>query len=248
MLSGLAVVPTAPLLVGRVNPVLPAPLDEVRLATADTLARLGAPEVVVLVAGSDRAGVAEEARASLAGLGITDVTDDHPVDAALVAASAAATGLAVDAPPRLATDVAVLVLLCAEHGPTAPIVPVTVERAAEPEDLMATGRGIAAAIAADQRRVAVVVAGDLGAGLSDRAPRHRIDGADDWESRALDVIDSGRLDGLARLGPAAAATMGSRGWAPLMVAAGITAGARIGVVRRSYHAPLGVGYLTAHGS
>jgi len=105
----------------------------------------------------------------------------------------------------------------------------------------------ALARALEDRRVAVVAAGDLSAGLTPKAPLTLVEGATAWEEEVVDVVAGGRLERVARMGPGEAARVGALGWAPLVVLAGVCRAAAIGMVVRHHAAPRGVGYLVASG-
>lgn len=96
-------------------------------------------------------------------------------------------------------------------------------------------------------RVLVVAAGDLSAGLTEKSPLHAVDGARAWDDEVVRCVDSGRLDGIAGLGPEEAERVGAVGWAPVVVLHGCLARAKLGMVVRHYSAPRGVGYLVAQG-
>ncbi|MPZ74499.1 MAG: hypothetical protein GEU74_14960, partial [Nitriliruptorales bacterium] len=169
----------------------------------------------------------------------------YEVDTAAAEQVAAAAGypMAVDAP--LPLDLAVLVL---HVGDLAPLVPVTVPPTAAFDDLTAVGEAVADAFADDDVRAVVVAAGDLSAGLTEQSPLHLVPGAISWDEQVVAAVDSGRLEGLSRLGPQEARRVGGHGWPALAVLHGATARFKLGMVVRHYSAPRGVGYMVAHGS
>ncbi|MGH8904023.1 MAG: hypothetical protein ACRDYA_20680 [Egibacteraceae bacterium] len=229
-LVGAAVIPTAPLLVPGVSATLPDGLAEVHRAMAGALARLEHVQLAVLVAAGE-GGIYEGAEASLAGFGRPDLAvslraAEWPNDAARQAGPL---------PPGLA----VLALLL---GGRAPVVPISVDADATADRL--TGHGASIATSLPGRGV-LVAAGDLSAGLDERSPRHRVEGAVAWDDAVVGAVDAQLPEQLAALGPAEARRAAALGWAPIVVAqaACITAGLRLRA--RHYSAPRGVGYLIA---
>ena len=243
MIVGAAVLPTAPLLVPGVSATLPHGVPRVLDAVDAAVDALPAADVTVLVAGGDGC-VHARARASLRGIGRADITLEAHVAAEAAAEVAAATGLPLDDAVPLPLDLAVLAL---HLGDAAPVVAVTVPAGDPFESLTAIGTSIAEALADPDLRVCVVAAGDLSAGLTERSPLHLVSGAIFWDEQAVAAVDSGRLQGLARLGPEEARRVGARAWAPLTVLHGVTARVKVGMVVRHYSAPRGVGYLVASG-
>jgi hypothetical protein len=249
VIVAVAVVPTAPLLVPGVNPRLPPPLRRVAAAVAAALDGLPPADVALLVTVGEPA-VASGGVASLAGAGRPDIAQHLAGDEAAARAFAAVGGFR-DRPGPLPLGAAVLGLLGRLLVPTAAVaavagsVSLTVSDAASFADLSALGAGI---VGATEARVVLLAAGDLAAGLTERAPLHRVPGAQAWDERAVAVVDSGRMGGLARLGPDEARRVGALGWAPMAVVHGVCARAKVGVVLRHYSAPRGVGYLVAAGA
>jgi len=141
-----------------------------------------------------------------------------------------------------AADRAVTTAGAGRSAVVAVVVPAHLEGAA----LTGLGESVVSALAGV--RAVVVAAGDLSAGLTPKAPLALVEGAAAWDERVVDAASSGRLDRVARLGPGEARRVGSLGWAPLVVLAGILACTRLGLVVRSYAAPRGVGYLVAAGA
>lgn len=244
-LVGAAVIPTAPLFVPGVSMTLPDGVAEVRRAMDHALANLPHAEVMVLLATGwdDTAGAAEawksvgesrtyeHAEASLAGFGRPDL-----------AARVRIGGWLSEPPHRkgmLPPALAVLALLC---GDRAPVVPMSLDACASSYHLALNGSAIATSLAA---RCVLLAAGDLSAGLTERSPRYRIDGAVAWDKAAVAAVDAQRPERLAVLGPAEAGRVAALGWAPIVAAqaACMAAGLRLRV--RHYSAPRGVGYLIA---
>ena len=243
MIVGAAVLPTAPLLVPGVSATLPHGVPRVLDAVDAAVDALPAADVLVLVAAGD-GGVHAHAHAGLQGIGRGDIALEADVDAEATAAVAAATGLPRDDGSPLPLDLAVLAL---HLGDAAPLVAVAVAAGETFESLTAIGTSIAEALADPDVRVCVVAAGDLSAGLTERSPLHLVSGAIFWDEQAVAAVDSGRLQGLARLGPEEAGRVGARAWAPLTVLHGVVARVKLGMVVRHYSAPRGVGYLVASG-
>lgn len=246
MIVGAAVIPTAPLLVPGVSASLPDGIGRVADAVDHVLDGLPRADAVILVAAGSagQAGVQYPRTASLAGIGrpgiVADLTLHHP----LATAIGDRTGCAARHVDALALDLAVLALLV---GTNRPVVPVLVSPRAAFAELAAVGDGIARAVADTGTDTGVVAAGDLSAGMTVRSPAYEIPGAKAWEDQAVDAVDSGRLDGLQRLGPDEALRVQARAWAPLAVLHGVCARARLGLVVRHHSAPRGVGYLVAYG-
>lgn len=247
MIVGAAIVPSAPLLVPGISAALPEGIGEVSDAVDAVLEKLPDAEVTVLVAAglAGRAGSVRDGDiASLAAVGRPDVmvlTRSHQ------AATARISGM-VQYPllrgEPLPLGLAALALLV---GSERPLVPVLVPPLAEFEALVGVGTGIAQALLDVDVTAVVVAAGDCSAGLTACSPLHEVPGARAWDERAVAAVDSGRLDALARLGPAEAQRVGALGWAPMAVLHGACARAKIGMVLRHYSAPRGVGYLVAAG-
>lgn len=258
MIVGAAIIPSAPLLIPGVSATLPDRLDKVCDAVDAALESLPPHDTVVLLAAAQRGeggsgqGLYEVTQASLAGVGRSDVACCFTVDHVSAERISRMTQYPIHRGDTLPLGLAALAILV---GATGPFVPMTVPPAAGFDALSATGTAIAEAFApwgdaerSEQARAVVIAAGDLSAGLEERSPLHLVEGARDWDARVVDVVDSGRLDGLGRLGPAEAARVGALGWAPMAVLHGATARAKIALVRRHYAAPRGVGYLVAHGA
>jgi hypothetical protein len=244
VIVGAAILPTAPLLVPGVSATLPDGVAEVCDAIDAAIDRLPDHDVAILVAGAQQAGLYDEACASLAGVGLPQIRQLTAVDTAVVERLSGRSQYAVHRGEDLPLDLAVLSL---HLGSTRPVVPVDVPTNAAFDALTAVGVGIASAVEGDLRAV-VLSAGDLSAGLTEASPMHVVEGARDFDAQVVDVVDSGRLDALSRLGPAEAKRVGARAWAPMAVLHGALARAKVGLVRRHYSAPRGVGYLVAHGA
>jgi hypothetical protein len=244
VIVGLAVLPAAPVLVPGVSATLPDALATVARHVRAVLAALPAADAAILLAAAPAPAVHDVVEVSLAGIGRPDVVRPVEAGGALLAPVTASAQYPLVQHAPLPVDLTVLAL----HAPPGtPLVPVAVPATAAFEALVGVGAGVARAVLDTDRRTVVLVAGDLSAGLSERAPLYRVDGAQGWDERAVAVVDSGRLDGLARLGPDEARRVGARGWAPLAALHGLAARAKTGIVLRHYSAPRGVGYLVAAG-
>jgi hypothetical protein len=230
-LVGAAIIPTAPLLVPGVSTALPNGIAEVRRAMNDALMRLDHAELALLVAAGEP-GTYRNAEASLAGFGRPDL-----------AISLRAAEWWAEPPPLqqgpLPPGLAVLALL---FGNRTPVIPISVDACSPTHRLASSG---AATATKCQERAVLLAAGDLSAGLDERSPRHRVEGAVAWDKAVVAAVDTQQPERLAALGPAEARRVAALGWAPIVVAqaACMAAGLRLRV--RHYSAPRGVGYLIA---
>ena len=246
MIVGAAVLPTAPLLIPGVSATLPDGLGKVRGCVDAAVASLPPCDVLVLVA-AGVGGVHGSGLVSLEGLGRGDLSTQVPVSTKAVAALQSAASISGEAPRQdgpLPLDLGVLALHVAA---VAPVAPVSVPGDAPFQELSAAGAAIARTFDGADVRAAVVVAGDLSAGLTEKSPLHLVSGAIFWDEQAVAAVDGGRMDALARLGPEEATRVGARGWAALAVLAGLTRETRFAMVVRHYSAPRGVGYMVASG-
>lgn len=250
MIVGAAVVPTAPVLVPGVAGALPPELAALAAATGVALRGMPPADVAVLIAVAPPDGghgCYDSAVASFAGVGLPELVLEAPVDRVAVEAVTRDAQYPLYQGEALPLGLAALVHQLAAAGRRCAVVPVAVPAEAGADVLVGVGAGIASALDGPGSRAVVVAAGDLAAGLSPSAPLALVDGAREWEDRVVDVVDKGRLDGLARLGPEEARRMGALGWAPLVVLHGACARAKIGLAVRRHGAPRGVGYLVAAG-
>lgn len=244
MIVGAAVIPTAPLLVPGVSANWPDGVAKVVDAVQAATAGLPDADVAVLLAAGER-GVYDAAEASMAGVGRPDITAGRKVCRSAIVRISAAAQYRMRRGDPLPLGLAALALLIDDRTAT---VPVAVPANARFDALVGIGAGIARATADAHLRAVVIAAGDLSAGLTESSPLYRIDGALFWDEQIVAVFDSGRLDGLRRLGPQEAGRVGAPGWAPLVVLHGAVARAKLGMVVRHYSAPRGVGYLVAAGA
>lgn len=244
MIVGAAVLPTAPLLVPGISAVLPDGVPRVADAVDAAVDALPVSDLLILVAAGDGA-VYCGGSATLQGIGRADIAVDAEVDTGAAHLLSDATGFALDGETPLPLDLAVLAL---HVGDAAPVVAMSVPATDSFEALAGVGAAVAEAFAGDSGRVSVVAAGDLSSGLTERSPMHLVSGAIFWDEQAVAAVDSGRLQGLSRLGPEEAQRVGARAWAPLSVLHGAVSRVKVGMVVRHYSAPRGVGYLVASGA
>jgi hypothetical protein len=247
VIVGAAVIPSAPLLVPGVSRSLPDGAGPVCDAVDAAVEALPHRDVTVLVAPAHRGrsqGLYDTAEAHLGAIGRPDITARHPIHRPAAEAVSRVIQYPMFRAEPLPLELAVLALLVG----SGPLVPLAVPTAADFDALVGAGTAIAEALSGQDIRAVLIAAGDLSAGLDERSPLHRVDGAREWDDRATDIVDSGRLDGLRRLGPAEAQRVGALGWAPMAVLHGACARAKIGMVVRAYAAPAGVGYLVAQGA
>jgi hypothetical protein len=219
----MAIVPAAPLLVPGVSARLPDGLEPVRAATEAALEGLPEAETAVLLAAGEPAGEYAEAEASLAGFGRPDI-------AVGLKTAEDRRGHRGPLPPGLA----VLALLVGHE----PVTPTALDAGATAGVLSEH----AGALARDPRRIVVLAAGDLSAGLDERSPRFRVEGAQAWDHALVTAVRQGDTGVLAALGPAGARRVAALGWAPIVVAQA-ACGGPLRVLH--YSAPRGVGYLVA---
>jgi hypothetical protein len=245
MIVGACVLPSAPLLVPGISPDLPAGVEPIADAVDAAVEQLREGEATVLLAPGPATAVHADARADLAGLGRGDVAETRAVHRGLVDAVAGTLGLPPARGAPLPLGLAVLALLL---GAREPLVPVTVTDDADFTTAVAVGAAISDAAGGEGAPdVAVVAAGDLSAGHGPDSPRPDVTGSSEYDARVVDVVDSGRLQGLADLGPEEARRVHAVGWPSLAALHGVLESAKIGLVRRRYAAPCGVGYLVAQG-
>lgn len=247
MIVGAAIVPTTALLLPGVAEALPGGVSEVAVAVRAALDGLRPFDVAVLLAAATAPAVHLQACTTLAGIGRPDLAVDAEVDVAAALALGAATGWPTVGEAPLPVGLAVLAALVQASAarPDVCVAPVAVATSAKPDALLGAGESLARAL--EDRRVAVVAAGDLSAGLTPKAPLTLVEGATAWEEEVVDVVAGGRLERVARMGPGEAARVGALGWAPLVVLAGVCRAAALGLVLRHHSARRGVGYLVAAG-
>ena len=242
--------PTAPLLLDGVSAILPDGLAAVVTALQGTLARLPQTDVVVCLAAAaegSQHGAYASGRADLAGIGRSDLTATAVVHREAVSRITALVQYPLFGGEPLPLDLAVLVMQLQGRTPVVPIVAMSVPATAGHDVLVGVGTGIVQALEEMGLSAVVIAPGDLSAGLTEQSPLHRVEGAWLWDEQAVHAVDTGRLEGLGRLGPEEARRVGARAWAPLVVLHGACARGKVGMLVRHYSAPRGVGYLVALG-
>lgn len=244
MIVGALVIPAAPLLVPGISASLPPGVPRVCDAIDAVLEGMPPCDLVVLVA-AGAAGLHDTDVLNLAGIGRPDVVVDLEIDTAAASRLSGAIQYPMFRGGELPLNLAILAL---QVGDAAAIVPLSVPETADFDALVAVGATVARVFLDPDLRVVVVAAGDLSAGLTEKSPLHLVSGAIFWDEHAVAVVDSGRLDGLSRLGPDEARRVGAQGWPALAVLHGAVASAKLGMIVRHYAAPRGVGYLVASGA
>lgn len=243
-LAAVAVLPSAPLLVPGVAATLPDGVAAVCDAIDAVVERLPDGCTAVVVAAGETWGVHSVARAHLAEIGRADISSDLNLGRSVIDTLTRDLRWPV-VPEALPIDLAVLTLLLGQGRPS---VAVSVPAGAGFGTLSDGGRRLADALGAGGHDAVVVVSGDLAAGLGERSPLYTVQGAREFDAGVVDAVDRSRLDALERLGPEEAQRVGARGWAPLALLHGVLERSKLGLVRRRYAAPRGVGYLVAHGA
>lgn len=239
MRQAVGLVPAAPLFVAGISPKRLDGVDDIAAAADAVVRSVSSADVVVLLAGAERAAVATRTCSDLAGLGRADLAAQWSTPPDLMAAVAHATRLPTCRAP-LPLDLAVL---CLRMPPGVPLLPIAVPAAAGAAELTELAHAVADALAASTLDTAVLAASDGSAGLSERAPLHVVDGAGAWQDAYVGALRGGDLAGLGRLGPMAARRVGSRGWAPAMTAASLARRIGLAVELTRHAAPRGVGYI-----
>lgn len=242
-LAGAAVVPSAPVLVpGMTAGPLPSALAALADELATALAALAPSDPVLLLAGAPGSGdgaVYEVGEADLGGLARPDLHARVTVPP-LASRIADALALPLRGGP-LPVDLAVLALHAAA-APARPVAPVAVPWLPGAR-LLELAERLAAVL--HEGRVSVLASGDLSAGLTEKAPRHLVPGAQEWDRMAHDALRDGDVAALAALGPQEARRVASRSWPALVVLAGLLSADGVTPTIRQYAAPRGVGYLVA---
>jgi hypothetical protein len=232
VITGLAFVPSTPLLVPAVAAGAASELDDVRSASLLALRAAvgsGAERVVVVGAGR-RTFEHVSGRGSLAGFGV-DL--EAPLDPA-----APGSG---DRLPLPLTIGAWLLAQVAWPG----------ERAALEVDASAdraTLAAVATALAGEPARTVLLVVADGSAARSEKAPASLHPGAESFDADVVAALASGHPSGLAAIDRERAAAVSSAGWPAWFVAATAAAVAHDGPWDARVHAdtaPYGVGYVVA---
>jgi hypothetical protein len=253
--AAVVAVPAAPLLLPAASPGQPADIgDEVarlRACVAAALAGLPPVDAVVLLVPGTTVEAGSAPLATLGSYGIPSVAAEIVADTALLDVLARATGAEHVRADRLDGDAAVLALLLAEvaeRGSTvpSPVATLRIPSSAGAETLGGLADVLVDAVDATGRAVAIVATGDLAATLDTSSPGYLVDGAVDWDARAVAAVRDVDADALAGLGPDEAARVQARGWAPLVVLLHVAKRAGLAFADVTELAPRGVGQLVAH--
>lgn len=247
IVAGAAVVPAAPMLVPGMTQVLPSELAVVRDRVDRTLAALPPHDLLLILTGASRPqdeGVYAGGVADLGGLSRPDLHAPAGHCAVEAGRAAESTGLA-ERGGAWPVDAAVLALLAWPHAVDGGARGAMAAALGfhDGERLGALMDGVAGALG--DARVAVVASGDLSAGLTEKAPRHLVAGAAEWDDAARAAIAQGDVDALAGLGPDEAGRVASRGWPALVGLLHLLREAGLGLETVEYAAPRGVGYVVA---
>ncbi|MBW3603028.1 MAG: hypothetical protein KY434_10075 [Actinobacteria bacterium] len=249
MIAGVAILPSAPLLLEGVAPSSPTGVGEVREAVETIVASLPRADVTVLLAASSPGssgsessarGVYGAVEATLAGVGRPDLRRRVEVSVPAMEAITRVTQYPLLRRGTLPLSLSVLALLLGSHHCFAPVaVPATADFAA----LVGVGAATAQAVEEAGLSGTVVATGDCSAEPGPGAPPASVDGAREWGEAAAAAVADGRLDRLEGLGPERAQRVGAVGWAPMAVLHGVCERSRTNVGLRLYAAPRGAGYL-----
>lgn len=244
----MAVVPAAPLLLPGVSPDQPPGVKEgvgeLRGAVRRCLESLPRADAYVLVAAGPR-GIYDRAEASLAALGVPEVGGELPISDELLEHLSRLTQYPVLRGDPLDVSHSVLAMIVHDVWGSVPALPVSAPAGADFDVLVSVGASIAEAGRDAEFTVAVVCAGDLSAGLDEHSPAGLVDGAVGWDAAVVRLFRDGDLEGLRDLGPDEAKRVHAVGWAPLSMAHGACAAARLRPGEPTYLAPRGVGQLVA---
>ncbi len=243
MIGPVAVVPSTPLLLPGM-PGEPEPtMARLARAAARALQDTAAVDLVVVLAGGTSLAADPAPSTDLSGYGLdlpARARDAAP--AAVMASVERIPGLTVGA--GYAGDLSVLARQVPD-GP--PVLGLTV-----PTDITVEQAGTVAEVLVGlggSRQVALVVAGDLGAGHGVKPPRPQADVASAaFDQAVVAALDNGRPADLLRLDPALARDACARGAGPLRVLGAVLQQVPLGTVVRAAAAPLGVGYVVAQGA
>ncbi len=244
MLTAAAVIPAAPLLAPGVVDHIPDSLRSVADCAAVVVERLPPADVVIVVTSGDGA-VYDRSLVDLSGLGTPQVVTEFSSHQGVVDGVCERTDLRGSDATPLPVDAAGLALHTRDRWP---VVAITVVPWSSWDALCELGERLVRLTDDLGLTAVIMVSGDGAAGLTPKAPRALISQAGDWQAQLIDAFEQGQTKRLSRLGPAAAAAVHARGWAPMALLHGATAYAKLGVVLREHGAPRGVGYIVAHGS
>lgn len=245
---GAAVVPAAPLTLRAASPDQPGELRD-GVATLRRLARsaidaLPPADAYVLISAGPR-GIYDRAYATLEPLGVPGAELELPVAEALVEHLSRLTQYPVFRGDPLEIGLAVLARQLQEARGEVPVVAMNVARGTDFDVLVSVGAAIGEAAADAGLDVAIVVAGDLSAGLDGSSPSYAIAGAGDFDASVVAAARAGDLAALRELGPDEAERVRALGWAALAALHGACAAGGLSVEVLGYEAPAGVGQLVA---
>lgn len=204
------------------------------------LASLDPDAPVLVIAAGDPIGVHDHTRVDLRPLGHPVAVDGPNVARDLADPLTVAMQLPLLIGAPLGIDATVLVAGL-PTGVQAIVAEVPAGAAGGP--LLALGAGIVRMADRLGRRLQVVVAGDLSAGLHTGSPAYEIEDAATVQARVVAAVQRGDAEAVAELGPDEAAGAAVRSWAPLCVAAGIAAAARLDTRDLDVAEVRGVGHL-----
>lgn len=250
-IRGAALVPSAPLVVPAISHAQPAgttaAVTALRRATTAAIARVSEAlelDLVVLLAAGQK-GLHNRARASFASLGLPDLGVDLPLAADVVSAVTRVMQYPLYQGTPLPLDLAVLARLVADASIDLPVLPVTVSPKIDPTVAPAVAAALHEGLREAGAAGVVLSAGDLSAGLDAGSPAYLLDGAVDWDHRALAAVEVGDAEGFTALGPDEAERVAARSWAPIGVTLHALRSIDAPIEQVTYHTVRGVGYVVA---
>ena len=228
MITGLAFVPSTPLLVPAAASGAAAELDGLRAACDAAVRRAldGAPERVVLLGAGRETRELGSGTGSLRGFG---VEVDVPLDSALRGVASLPLSLTVGA------------WLLAQVGWPGERAALELAADAPADELDA----VAAELAADTARTVLLVVADGSAARTEKAPASLHPDAAAFDQQVAAALASGDPAQLAAVDRDRAAAVTSAGWPAWHVAARAVAGTAYAAQLHADEAPYGVGYLVA---
>lgn len=228
MITALAFVPSTPLLVPAVASGSAAELDGLRAACDIAVRRaLGdAPQRVVVLGAGAQTRELGSGTGSLRGFGIEL---DVPLDPALHGVASLPLSLTIGA------------WLLGRAGWPGDRAAIELDAAADLDEL----DEVAAPLAADSTRTALLVVADGSASRTDKAPASLHPDAEAFDREVADALGSGDPALLAAVDRERAAVVSSAGWPAWHVAARAAEGTAYAAELHADEAPYGVGYLAA---
>ncbi len=228
MITGVAFVPSAPLLVPQVAQGAASELDDVRAASLDAVRRaLATPSQRVVIVGAGTTTRTNAAgTASFRGFGV-------PLDLPLDPASPGGD--------RLPLALSVGAWLLAQVGWPGERLALEVAASAYDDELDDAG----AALAAASETTALIVVADGSAARSEKAPAHLHPGAEAFDASVVAALTSGDPAQLAAIDAAAAHDVTAAGRPAWRTASAALAGRTFDAALLSDSAPYGVGYVVA---